>query len=96
MTLGNMEGFTTADGEEKIPYKVTGAAVASILASIENVYEYVGSHGFSSIVEETASKIKEATEEQIHTKSFYKDTLYFDETIWNLDRVETNGYPELR
>lgn len=96
IALGNMEGFTTADGEEKIPYKVTGAAVASILASIENVYEYVGSHGFSSIVEETASKIKEATEEQIHTKSFYKDTLYFDETIWNLDRVETNGYPELR
>ena len=96
IALGNMEGFTTAEGEEKIPYKVTGAAVASILASIENVYEYVGSHGFSSIVEETASKIKEATEEQIHTKSFYKDTLYFDEIIWNLDGVETNGYPELR
>ncbi len=96
IALGNMEGFTNTAGEEKIPYKATGAAVASILASIENVYEYVGSHGFSSIVEETASKIKEATEEQIHTKSFYKDTLYFDESIWDLNTVADKGYPELK
>ena len=75
---------------------MTGAVVARILSSVENVYEYVGSHGFSNVTEETSSKIKEATEEQIHTKEFYKDTLHFDETIWNLDEVETNGYPELK
>lgn len=96
IALGDMEGFTNTAGEEKIPYKVTGAAIANILASIENVYEYVGSHGFSSIVEETASKIKEATEEQVHTKSFYQDTLYFDSSIWNLDVVESQGYPDLK
>ena len=96
IALGEMEGFTDSSGEEKIPYKVTGAAVASILTSIENVYEYAEAHGFSSITEETADKLKEATEEQIHTKSFYQDTLQFDENIWDLNVIETQGYPNLK
>lgn len=35
-------------------------------------------------------------EEQIHIKLFYQDTLYFDESIWNLDIVESQGYSELK
>lgn len=96
IALGKMEGFTDSSGVEKIPYKVTGAAVASILTSIENVYEYAEAHGFSSITEETADKLKEATEEQIHNKSFYQDTLQFDENIWDLSVIETQGYPNLK
>lgn len=96
IALGDMEGFIDSAGAEKIPYKVTGAVAASIIASMENVYEYTGSHGFSSVSEETASKIIEATEAQIHTKSFYQDTLKFDASIWNLDTVESKGYPELK
>lgn len=95
ISLGNMEGYTTATGQ-KIPYKVTGATLSSILNSIENVYEYIESHGFSNITEETTNKIKEATEKQIHTKAFYQDILHFDTSIWNFDTIETIGYPEIK
>lgn len=96
IALGNMEGFTNADGQEKIPYKVIGAEAAKILTSVENVYEYADSHGFSSITDETSSKIKEATEEQIHTNEFYRDALQFDDTIWNFDEIKKNGHPVLK
>jgi len=91
-----MEGFTDAEGNEKLPYKFTGAAASQIKATIENCYEYVGEQGFSSITEETKNNLKEATEIQIHTKSFYQDTLNFDENIWNLDIINEKGYPELK
>lgn len=95
IALGDMEGFMSGE-IEKVPYKVTGAAIANIIASMENCYEYAGAHGSSSVTEETESKLKIATETQTHTKSFYQDTLHFDETIWNLDTIESKGYPELK
>ena len=96
IALGNMEGFTNSEGIEKLPYKVTGAAIASIIASMENCFEYIGAHGSSSATEETKNNLKIATEEQIHTKDFYKETMHFDENIWNFDGVPNNGYPELK
>lgn len=95
IALGNMEGFTIGE-VEKVPYKVTGATVANIIASIENCYEYAGASGFSSVTEETESKLKIATETQIHTKAFYQNTLNFDVAIWNVDTIESKGYPELK
>ena len=91
-----MEGFTDAEGNEKIPYKFTGATATQIKATIKNCYEYAGEQGFSSITEETAASLKEATELEIHTKSFYQDILNFDENIWNLDIINEKGYPELK
>ncbi|MCI8394371.1 MAG: hypothetical protein HFH86_02680 [Bacilli bacterium] len=96
LALGNMKGFTNANGEEKIPFKVTGAADANITATMDNCYEYAKSQGSSSINDVTANKIKEATEAQVHTAAFYKETLHFDESIWNLDIVSSKGYPELK
>ncbi len=96
IALGNMEGFVDSEGVEKIPYKVTGALPATITATMDNVYEYLGSLGFSSVTEETSTSLKVVTEEEIHTKEFYRDTLHFDETIWNLETIESKGYPELK
>ncbi len=96
IALGRMEGFTDAEGNEKIPYKFTGATATQIKATIKNCYEYAGEQGFSSITEETAASLKEATELEIHTKSFYQDILNFDENIWNLDIINEKGYPELK
>jgi hypothetical protein len=67
-----------------------------IISTIQNCYEYEGAQGFSRITDETKDNLKLATETQIHTKEFYKDILHFDETIWNLDVISANGYPELR
>ena len=96
ISLGNMEGFIDSEWNEKVPYKFTGATATIIAATIENCYEYIGTQGFSSITDETSDMLKEATESEIYTKSFYKDTLHFDESIWNLDTVTSQGYPELK
>ena len=96
IALGNMEGFTDNEGNEKTPYKFAGALSTMIISTIQNCYEYEGAQGFSRITDETKDNLKLATETQIHTKEFYKDILHFDETIWNLDVISANGYPELR
>lgn len=96
IALGNMEGFKDNDGIEKVPFKLTGAKSQTILSTIDNCYEYHNAKGSSSITTETESKIKDATTEQIHTKSFYQETLHFDENIWSLDTIKNNGYPELK
>lgn len=95
IALGNMVGFMSGT-VEKIPYKLVGATATAILSTIENCYEYAGSTGFSSVTDETSAKIKVATDAEIHSKEFYKDTLHFDENVWNLDTVSSNGYPELK
>jgi len=96
IALGSMEGFTDSKGDKKLPYKFAGAVEATVKASITNCYEYTEAQGFSRVNEETKDNLKEATKEQIQTKEFYKDTLYFDETIWNLDVIAEKGHPELR
>ncbi len=96
ISFGNMKGFVDSEGTEKIPYKVTGAAAAMIISTMENCYEYIGSQGFSSITTETANQLKEATEEQIYTQSFYQDTLNFDKELWNFNVISEKGYPELK
>lgn len=96
ISLGRMEGYIDTDGIEKLPYKVVGAVTNIIKTTIENCYEYADEQGFSSITEETSNNLKEATETQIHTVSFYKDILNFDENIWNLEIINDNGYPELK
>ena len=91
-----MEGYIDSQGNEKKPYKFTGAIASQIKAALENCYEYSEAQGFSSITEETKNSLSEAIEAQIYTKSFYQDTLHFDGNIWDLDVIEKNGYPELK
>ena len=52
--------------------------------------------GVSNVTADTNGKLIHATSENLHDKNFYKDTLHFDESIWNLDHVQEKGYPELR
>ena len=95
IALGNMKGFMNGD-VEKIPYKAFASTETIINSTVENCFEYAGAHGFSSITEATSNKLKVATETQIRTKTFWKDTLFFDESIWNLDISTEKGYPELK
>lgn len=92
IALGNMtsgENITT-------PYKFTGAVASIVNSSLENCFEYAEATGSTRVSNASNGKLNEATSAQIHNRSFYKDTLHFDESIWNLDTVASTGHPELR
>ncbi len=95
IAFGKMTGYTKND-EDFVPYKFTGTVESTILNTLENCYEYAGAIGFSRVTDATKGKLDVATEKNVHDKNFYKDTLHFDETIWNLDTVSSNGYPTLK
>jgi len=96
LSLGEMKGFLDNSGNELIPYKLTGAITSMIVATMENCYEVTGVKGTSSVTAETAGKLNTVSKQQLHNTSFYKDTLQFDEKVWDFTKVATQGYPELR
>ncbi len=96
IALGNMSGYTDTSGNTFIPYKFTGAETSQVIAGLENCFEYANAMGSSRITNETNGKLNEVNQKEVHTKVFYKDRLHFDESIWNLDTVETVGLPTLR
>ncbi len=69
-----------------------------ILLGRNNVAVVTGMDGRenANITANTGTSIKEATSNNLQDKNFYKNTLHFDETIWDLSKVGTNGYPELK
>ncbi len=95
ISIGNMTGFVSNDAEVNV-YKFTGATAAIITSSLANCYESVSTTGVSNVTADTNGKLMHATSENLHDKNFYKDTLHFDESIWNLDYVQDKGYPELK
>lgn len=95
ISIGNMTGFINNDAEVNVS-KFTGATAAMITSSLVNCYESVATTGVSNVTADTNGKLIHATSENLHDKNFYKDTLHFDESIWNLDHVQEKGYPELR
>ncbi len=95
ISIGNMTGFINNDVEVNVS-KFTGATAVMITSSLVNCYESVATTGVSNVTADTNGKLIHATSENLHDKNFYKDTLHFDESIWNLDHVQDKGYPELR
>ena len=77
-------------------HKFTAATEAIITSSLVNCYELSSATGISSVTQNTQNSLKEATDENVRDRNFYINTLNFDENIWNLDNVATNGYPELK
>ena len=61
-----------------------------------NCYEYTIAAGMSSITGNTGSNLKGATAANIHDVNFYRETLAFDDKIWNFDSVVSSGHPTLK
>lgn len=95
ISIGNMTGFT-ANGAEVNVKKFVGCSEEMIKSCLTNCYELTTATGASSITSNTSNYLKAATSQNLRDKNFYKNTLKFDETVWNLDRVVATGYPELK
>ncbi len=72
-------------------YRIAGF---DVLGDVREVYEYSGSSGISNITEENQSNVKET--DRIYSMDFYKDTLGFDEDIWDLDGLSYGKRPALK
>lgn len=94
ISIGNMTGLTSNGTVNS--HKFTAATEAIITSSLVNCYELSSATGISSVTQNTQNSLKEATDENVRDRNFYINTLNFDENIWNLDNVATNGYPELK
>ncbi len=94
VAFGNMTGYTDTNGNEVIPYKFVGALEAQVKACLTNCYEVTEEIGASRVNEGTAGHLDTVSRQNLN-KEFYKN-LGFDETIWNLDNINSKGYPELR
>ena len=66
----------------------------NVLANAKEVYEYKNGTATTNINNSNKDKVKETTD--IYSKEFYKDTLKFDEAIWNLDVVKEGTLPTLK
>jgi len=96
IAIGNM---TDASGlEPKIAKfaKMDQSTIQGYIGWVKNNYEYENATGVSYVTEALNGKLNIATDEQIHSKSFYKDTLLFDESIWDFTTITTKGHPELK
>lgn len=62
----------------------------------QNLYEYKEASAATNIVGGTEDKIKTIDDATLQTKEFYRDTLGFDEAIWNLDLVTAGKLPSLQ
>lgn len=95
ISIGNMTGFTS-EGNEVNVNKFAGCTEQNIISYFTNCYELKSATGTSSVTANTVNNLKEATSQNLRDKNFYKNILKFDEAIWDLDYVSTNGYPELK
>lgn len=58
---------------------------------ITNCYENADEKGISN---SNGTNIKTVTKEQLLSKEFYRDTLHFDENIWDLNNIQERIYSE--
>ena len=94
VAFGNMTGYTNTDGNEVVPYKFVGALEAQVKACLTNCYEVTEEIGASRVNADTAGHLDTISRQNLN-KEFYKN-LGFDETIWDLDNLNSKGYPELK
>ena len=71
-------------------YRIAGF---DVLQNAKNVYEYSGSSSATNITEANRDQVKET--DAIFDKSFYRDELSFDESIWNLELLAYGKRPNL-
>lgn len=96
IALGNMTGFTDANSNNINVNKFTAASESIIIAQLENCYEVTQKTGTSSVNENTKTHLDTIDESKIKTVELYRDTLKFDNSIWDFNTVNTLGYPTLK
>ena len=96
ISLGNMTGYTDTNSNEINVNKFTGATEAIITTQLTNCYEVKDKTGTTSVNTNTTGHLDEVEEITVKTIEFYRDTLKFDESIWNFDTISTLGYPTLK
>ena len=94
IAFGNMTGYTDTSGNKMVPYKFVGALEAQVKACLSNCYEVTEEIGSSRVNTNTAGHLDTISRQNLN-KEFYKN-LGFDETVWNLDKINAKGYPELK
>ena len=94
ISFGNMTGYTDTSGNNLVPYKFVGALEAQVKACLSKCYEVTEEIGASRVNANTVGHLDTISRQNLN-KEFYKN-LGFDETIWNLDNMNTKGYPELK
>ncbi len=72
-------------------YRIAGF---DVLDSVKEVYEYSGSHSLTNVTDENRENVK--VTDDIYYKNFYKDTLGFDEGIWDLELLAYEKNPNLK
>ncbi len=72
-------------------YRIAGF---DVLTNAKNIYEYTGSGSMTNITEANREQIKET--DAVFDKSFYRDTLSFDENLWELDLLVYGKRPNLK
>ena len=94
IAFGNMTGYTNTSGNKLVPYKFTGALEAQIKACLSNCYEVTEEVGSSRVNDNTAGNLDTISKQNLNAE-FYR-VLGFDETIWDLNNLNSKGYPELK
>lgn len=74
-------------------YRISGF---NVLSNVTNVYELTTSNSTTNMNDGNTGKVNLVTEEDTKDTSFYKNSLVLDETIWDLSKVSTLGYPTLK
>lgn len=72
-------------------YRIAGF---DVLDSAKNVYEYAGSDSATNITEDNREQIKET--DAIFDRNFYRDTLGWDEAVWELELLAYGKRPSLQ
>ncbi len=90
LSFGNMSAYT----EDMIPSKFMYADESFIKTMLTKCYEYSEATGKSDATSNTVGNLDVVSKSDLN-KEFYKN-LEFDEDIWDLDNLNSKGYPELK
>lgn len=67
-----------------------------IKSSFTKVYERSSATGITGVKNETTGKIFNATDENLRQKTFYTNTLRWNEAIWDFTDITNGGYPKIK
>lgn len=74
-------------------YRIAGF---NTLGIAENVYEFASSNSTTNRNDSNQDRIKQATEEEVKDRLFYRTKLGWSEEIWNFDFLASGEGPKLR
>ncbi len=96
IAIGNMTDASGVEPKTAKFAKMDQSTIQGFIRYVNNNYEYENATGVSYVTEALNGKLNVATDAQIHSETFYKDTLKYDESIWDFTTITTKGHPELR